>query len=296
METYTFFAGPEDINERLDVFLTKVLPDSPSRTSVQHLIEQGLAKVNKKVAKSHYKMILGDQVELAAQLPQPLSLKPEKIPLTIIYEDKDIMVVNKPSGLTVHPGAGCPNGTLANALAYYCKKLSKVNDPLRPGIVHRLDKETSGLMVVAKNNKTHQYLAQQFEERRVQKCYVALVEGDVEFDEGVIDAPLGPDPHHREKRSVLADSAKDAQTFYRVIKRFKQATLVYLTPKTGRMHQLRVHMKHLGHSILGDEKYGDRRTFSRLALHAKSIAFIHPKSKTRIEFASPTPAEFLKSR
>ncbi|MCX5681681.1 MAG: RluA family pseudouridine synthase [Candidatus Omnitrophica bacterium] len=292
METHTFCVGQDDVSERLDVFLTKVLPDSPSRTSVQHFIEQGLVKVNDKQEKKHYEMVLGDEVEVLTLPQKPINLEPEKIPLEIFYEDKDILVVNKPSGMTVHPGAGCPGGTLANALSYHCKKLSTLNDPLRPGIVHRLDKETSGLMVVAKNNKTHNYLAKQFEERVVKKCYVALVEGDVEFDEGVIDAPLGPDPHHREKRSVLAAGAKDAKTFYKVLKRLKKSTLVYLMPRTGRMHQLRVHMAHLGHPILGDDKYGDRRTFSRLALHAKTLAFLHPKSKTMIEFTSLTPKEF----
>ncbi len=294
METYTFCVGQDDINERLDVFLTKVFPDSPSRTSVQHLIEQGLVKVNEKIAKSHDKMVLGDEVKVAALPQKSISLKAENVPLDIFYEDKDILVVNKPSGMTVHPGAGCPDGTLANALSFHCKKLSNLNDPLRPGIVHRLDKETSGLMVVAKNNKVHQYLAAQFEGRSVKKCYVALVEGDVEFDEGIIDAALGMDPHHREKRSVLAANAKEAQTVYKVLKRFKKTTLIYLMPKTGRTHQLRVHMAHLGHPILGDDKYGDRRTFPRLALHAKTLSFRHPKTKSYIEFTSPTPKAFLK--
>jgi 23S rRNA pseudouridine1911/1915/1917 synthase len=293
MATHTFSVGPDDVNERLDVFLTKTFPEAPSRTSIQHLIEDGLVKVNGESVKSHYKVILADRIEVAAEIQKPTKLKPENIPLEIFYEDKDIVVVDKPSGMTVHPGAGCHSGTLANALAYRYKKLSTLSDPLRPGIVHRLDKETSGLMVVAKNNKAHSELAKQFEERRVKKCYVALVEGDVEFDEGIIDVPLGQDPYHREKRSVLAAGTKDAQTIYKVLKRFAKATLVYLFPKTGRMHQLRVHMAHLGHPILGDDKYGDRRTFHRLALHAKSLSFIHPKTKKRMEFVSVIPAEFM---
>lgn len=295
METYIFYAGQENIDERLDVFLTKSLPGSPSRTLVQSFIKQGLVKVNKKSVKSHYKMVLGDEAEVRAQIsPEPTRLRSENIPLDIVYEDKDILVVNKPSGMTVHPGAGCSGGTLANALVHHCKKISKVSDPSRPGIVHRLDKETSGLMIVAKSNKAHEDLARQFEERSVKKCYIALVEGSIEFDEGVVDAALGPDPHHREKRSVLSASLKEAKTIYKVLKRFKTATLVLLFPQTGRMHQLRVHMAHLGHPILGDEKYGDRRTFSRLALHAKTLAFKHPRTKAWIEFTSFAPKEFLK--
>jgi len=195
--------------------------------------------------------------------------------------------------MTVHPGAGCPKGTLVNALLHHCNELSSLNDRSRPGIVHRLDRDTSGLIAIAKNNRTHALLAKQFENRIVQKSYVALVEGDVQFDEGVIDAPLGPDPHHREKRSVLSDGAKDAKTFYKVLQRMKGVSLVLLTPKTGRTHQLRVHMAHLGHPILGDDKYGKSQSFSRLALHAKTIAFIHPRTNQCIEFSSPAPAEFL---
>jgi len=292
METYTFCVEQKDVNERLDVFLAKLIPDCPSRAFVQRLIKEGLVLVNGKKEKSHYKIILGDSIEAIVKL-QPLDdIQAENIPLDIFYEDEDLVVISKPAGMTVHPGSGCHQGTLANALLYHCKELSSLNDKSRPGIVHRLDKETSGLMVAAKNNRTHALLARQFEKRTVQKCYVALVEGDVQFDEGVIDAPLGPDPHHREKRSVLAFGTKPAQTFYKVLKRLKGSTLVLLMPRTGRTHQLRVHMAHLGHPILGDDKYGDRRTFSRLALHAKTLAFTHPKTKVQIEFTSQIPKEF----
>jgi len=293
METYTFTVDQSNVDERLDVALAKILPDCPSRAFVQKLIKEGVVLVNGKKEKSHYIVVLGDEIQASVKFPPLDDIQAEKIPLDIFYEDEDIVVINKPTGMTVHPGAGCPSGTLANALLYHCKELSNLNDKSRPGIVHRLDRDTSGLMVVAKNNKAHALLAKQFEERTIQKCYVALVEGDVQFDEGVIDAPLGPDPYHREKRSVLAYGTKTAQTFYKVLKRLNGATLILLMPKTGRTHQLRVHMAHLGHPILGDDKYGKSRSFARLALHAKTLSFEHPKTQQRVEFSSPTPAEFL---
>jgi len=293
METYTFHVEQDDVNERLDVFLARLLPQCPSRAFVQRLIKQDAVHVNGKTEKNHYKIVLGDEVT-AIVTPQSLgNVQAENIPLDIFYEDADLVVINKPAGMTVHPGAGCPSGTLANALLYHCKELSGFHDQSRPGIVHRLDRDTSGLIVTAKNDQAHARLAKQFEERTIKKCYVALVEGDVQFDEGMIDAPLGPDPYHREKRSVLSHGMKSAQTFYKVIKRLKGASLVLLMPKTGRTHQLRVHMAHLGHPILGDEKYGKSRSFPRLALHAKTISFEHPTTKRRVEFSSPTPADFL---
>jgi 23S rRNA pseudouridine1911/1915/1917 synthase len=293
MQTYTFCVTPEDVHKRLDVFLAKAIPLCPSRVFAQNLIKDGFVKVNGALQKSNHKTVLGEVVEVCVQEPPPLDAKPENIPLNIFYEDSTLVVVNKPFGMTVHPGAGCPNGTLVNALLFHCKKLSNVNDDAaRPGIVHRLDKETSGLMVAVKNNRAHVHLAKQFEDRTIKKCYVALVEGAVEFDEGVIDAPLGPDPFHRQKRSVLAREPKEAQTFYKVLKRSPKTSLVLLMPKTGRMHQLRVHMAYLGHPILGDEKYGKRSSFSRLALHAKTLGFQHPKTKAWLEFSSPIPSEF----
>jgi 23S rRNA pseudouridine1911/1915/1917 synthase len=297
METFSFCVDQDHVSERLDVALVKLIPGCPSRAFVQRLIKDGLVRVNGKPSKSHHILALGDQLEASVQDPSFCEhLEPENIPITVFYEDQDFLIINKPSGMTVHPGAGCSHGTLANALLYHCQELSDLNDKSRPGIVHRLDKETSGLMVVAKNNKTHALLAAQFENRTVQKSYVALVEGDVQFDEGVIDAPLGPDPYHRQKRSVLAFGTKSAQTFYRVLKRLKGASLVLLMPKTGRTHQLRVHMAHLGHPILGDDKYGKRQLFPRLALHAKTLSFAHPRNHLRIEFSSPTPSEFLAYR
>ena len=295
MDTYTLNINDNQADQRLDIFLASNLEDCPSRNFAKHLIENNLVSVNKRILKPHYKVQIGDVVEVSVDMPRNQTISPENIDLDIFYEDEDIIVVNKPIGMVVHPGAGCRGGTLANALLFYCQQLSDVSDPLRPGIVHRLDKETSGLIIAAKNNKSHVRLSRQFEKRRIKKCYVALVEKLIEFDEGLIDVPLGRDPKHREKRCVLAPGAKSAQTIYKVMRRFNKTTLVSLMLKTGRTHQLRVHMAHLCHSILGDEKYGRKNNFPRLALHARSIGFKHPTNMHWLEFSSPIPKEFLES-
>ena len=296
MSTYTLKVDPEFNDVRLDVFLAKNFSEAPSRTFVKKLIDAGHVSVNKKAAKANYKVTDGDQVhvEIPRGFLAPDHIDPENIPLNIFYEDEYLMVVNKPVGMLVHPAAGIYSGTLVNALLYHCKKLSKM-DEFRPGIVHRLDQETSGLMVAAKDNKTHAKLAKQFEEHHVMKRYVALVEGEIEFDQGVIDASIGRHPRYRDRKAVQLDddSAKEAITFYEVLKRKGGVTLVALFPQSGRTHQLRVHMAHLKHPVLGDEKYGRKMTFSRLALHAQSLGFVHPVTKCYIEFSSIVPKEFF---
>lgn len=283
-------------NLRLDVFLTRNLDDSPSRTFLKGLIDTGGVKVNQTQVKAHYKVAVGDQVTI--QIPEKQDtlegIEPEDIPLDLFYEDDILLVINKPAGMLVHPAHGRYSGTLANAVMFYSKTLSDRNS-FRPGIVHRLDRETSGLILIAKDDKTHVNLARQFEKHRVKKRYVALVKGNIEFDEGVIDAPLARHPQHWDKRSVSFDeSAKGAKTFYRVLKRFgAQATCVALFPKSGRTHQLRVHMAHLGHPILGDDKYGSKHSFPRLGLHAQGLGFHHPKMKQYVEFSLPVPEEFF---
>ncbi len=280
---------------RLDVFLTRMLTDMPSRTFVKRLIEDGHVKVNESVVKPNYKISEGEDVlvNVPDDFLTPAYIGPENIPLDIVYEDDYLIVVNKASGMLVHPTTTRSTGTLVNALLHYSVKLSDFNTDMRPGIVHRLDQETSGVILIAKDNITHTKLAKQFKRHEVKKHYVALVEGRIEFDEGKIDAPLGRHPQHREKKAVRYEGeARDALTYYRVIKRTKDVTLVDLFPKTGRTHQLRVHMKHLGHPILGDAKYGKKRTFSRLALHAQSIQFRHPQTKDIVEFSTPSPKSF----
>lgn len=294
---------------RLDVFIAQNLPQAqcPSRTYAQRLIAAGEVLVNGKSQKASYKVELNDKVTIEQTcIDGPNLITAENIALDIFYEDRWLLIVNKPIGMLVHPVHGHHGGTLVNALMHHCQNLSDVNLPddeedhfdpalIRPGIVHRLDRETSGLLVVAKDNQTHVLLAKAFESRQVKKKYLALVSGSINFDEGMIDAALGRHPVYRDKKAVVDDDkGKAAVTVYRVIKRFgKQATLVSLYPKSGRTHQLRVHMAHLGHPILGDEKYGQAKSFSRMALHAQSLGFYHPHLKDFIEFSTAVPPEFL---
>jgi 23S rRNA pseudouridine1911/1915/1917 synthase len=282
---------------RLDVYLAHIIPDIPSRTLIKKFIDAGQVTVNGKTAKPKDKVVVDDKVSLqlgAGDLSKK-ELQAQEIELDIFYEDKDIALINKPIGLAVHPAAGASRGTLANALMFHFQGLSDLNGPVRTGIVHRLDKETSGLIVVAKTNVAHARLARQFEKHTVGKRYVARVEGTVQFDQGVVDKPIGPHKKYHDQRQIAEEGkGKVATTLYEVLKRFSKSTLIALYPQTGRTHQLRVHMKYLGHPILGDDRYGRKETFGRLALHAQSISFIHPITKNFMEFSCPVPEEFLK--
>lgn len=290
MEKKSFKVDQDFANSRIDVFLARQLKDY-SRTSLKNLVIGGKVLVNKKKIKPHYCLKLSDEIELEIPLKEEISLGAEEIPLEIIYEDQDVIVVNKASGVVVHPGAGNYKSTLVNALLFHTKELSDIN-PERPGIVHRLDKETSGLMVIAKNNFTHLELTKQFKKHSIKRRYIALVEGKVEFKEGVIDLPI--DRHHFRRKEMaisFSPNAKEAKTFYRRIKSFGDFTLLELIPKTGRTHQLRVHLAYLKHPILGDSKYGNKKEFPRLALHAKDLGFFHPRKNKFLEFSSPLPQE-----
>ncbi len=300
MSEHIFQVDAQYAGQRLDVFLTQVLTEAPSRNFVKKLLDGGCVRVNRHQIKPHHKVREGDQVEVefAENLLEPQQIEPEDIPLDIFYEDSCLLVINKPAGMMVHPAQGCYSGTLVNALLFHCRQLSNIdgsaNAALRPGIVHRLDRETSGLLVAAKDNTTHVCLARQFQNRQVRKHYLALAEGEIEFDEGVIDAPLGRHLCQRDKVGVqYTDEAKEAVTYYRVVKRLRGVTLVDLFPKTGRTHQLRVHMSHIRHPILGDDKYGKKSNFPRLALHARALGFRHPETGGYIEFSCPPPIEFL---
>jgi 23S rRNA pseudouridine1911/1915/1917 synthase len=296
MLTHSLVVAPEFSNVRLDVFLTQNLENVPSRSFVQKLIEAGQVTIDSEIVKANYKVTEGETVEVILDSPlgEAPNIPAENIPLDIFYEDDHLLIINKPIGMMVHPATGIYTGTLVNALLHHCQNLSDLNKGERAGIVHRLDKETSGLMIVAKDNLSHARLAKQFEKHEVKKRYIALVEGRIEFDQGMVEAALGRHPIHREKKAVsFDDSAKDAVTYYEVLKRIEDVTLVALFPKTGRTHQLRVHMAHLRHPILGDDKYGRKTTFPRLALHAQSIGFTHPITKQYIEFSSKIPKEFL---
>ncbi|MDD5006110.1 MAG: RluA family pseudouridine synthase [Candidatus Omnitrophica bacterium] len=290
MEKKNFKVDQESANLRIDVFLASVLKDY-SRTSLKDLIIKERILVNGKKIKPHYCLKANDEIEVEIPAKKEISLSPENIPLDIIYEDRDLLVVNKPAGMVVHPGAGNAESTLVNALLHHTKELSDIN-PQRPGIVHRLDKETSGIMVVAKNNFTHLELVKQFKTHSINRRYIALVKGKVEFKEGIIDLSISRHPFKRKEMAVsFSPQAKKAQTFYRIIKRFEDFTLLELIPKTGRTHQLRVHLAYLKHPILGDTKYGNKSEFPRLALHAKDLGFYHPQKKQFLEFTSSLPSQ-----
>jgi 23S rRNA pseudouridine1911/1915/1917 synthase len=275
---------------RLDVFLRET-ESGLSRTQIKELILAGAVSVNGAKPKPHQRLKDGDSLSWRLPAPAPSGLSPENIPLKIFFEDDDILVLDKPPGIVVHPGAGHETGTLVHALLFHTERLSSVS-PQRPGIVHRLDKDTSGVMVVAKDNPAHLHLAKQFRKHAIERRYIAFVEGEVDFDEGVIDVPLKRHVLDRKKISVsFSQEAKQAFTHYRVLKRYGSFCALELRPQTGRTHQLRVHLAYLGHPILGDATYGKQKSFARLALHALELGFIHPRTGKMMRFISPLPKE-----
>jgi 23S rRNA pseudouridine1911/1915/1917 synthase len=291
MQLYTLQVESKDSGLRLDKFLTANSPQVISRTQIKRLLSQEGILVNGKRKKASYKVRTNDVISFGISHDNQNIVQAENIPLDVVYEDDDLLVINKPSGMVTHPAAGNYSGTLVNALRYYSRSLSSVNQPLRPGIIHRLDKDTSGLILVAKNDKAHVYLARQFQDRSIRKKYVALVEGVVQFDEGVIDLPIRRHPRFRKKMSVGFSKSRHAKTIYKTLKRFEDFSLLELSPQTGRTHQLRVHLAYLGHPILGDRKYGKGRICRRLALHASLIGFRHPSTGRYMEFSSELPRE-----
>lgn len=295
---------------RLDKYLHGRFPRM-SRTTIQRLIRDGSITVNTLPSKCSYEMLDGDLIEMVIPPPEPKEIIAEHIPLDVIYEDEHMLAINKPTNIICHPAHGAQTGTLANALAYYANHLSRGTDPFRPGIVHRLDKNTTGVMLVAKTDEAHWRLAMQFERRTVQKTYIAVVERAMQLDSDVIDAPIGIHPIVREKFAVQIkqnsiDVTKDAVTYYEVAERYRGFTLVRLKPKTGRTHQLRVHMSYIKHPIVGDNMYGGRPLSEmdlagtgspkpltpQQALHAWRIAFKHPILETPLELEAPFPAGF----
>ncbi len=301
MEKKTYSITEENPGNRLDIFLSLENP-SLSRSRIKNLIEEGHVLLNGSPSKASHHLKSGEVVTLSIPEPQPLNIKLEPIPLDIIYEDNAILVLNKPPGLVVHPGAGDQSGTLVNALLYHCKNLSGIGGKLRPGIVHRLDKDTSGIMVIAKDDISHHSLSKQFAERKVKKKYRTFVWGSVRNDKGTIDSPIGRHPHHRKKMAPLAKRGKAAVTHYKVIKRFDYITLLEIGLETGRTHQIRVHLSSIHHPILKDPLYGRGRSTSsitkrisndlkRQALHACLLGFVHPVKVTYMEFTSPMPED-----
>ena len=283
-----------DVNIRLDKFVKNIM-GSISREYIQTLIEEGYVLVNDKECKSSYKMCLGDVVSISLKEDENLDVEPQDIPLDIVYEDKDVIVINKKQGMVVHPAPGNYKDTLVNALLYHCKDLSSINGVKRPGIVHRLDKDTSGLIMVAKNDIAHNFLVDQLKDKSAARTYVALVHGIVHVNKGIIDAPIARDPKSRVKMAVVKDG-KNAVTEFTVLKYFKDFTLVECRLKTGRTHQIRVHMSYIGYPLVGDPLYGPRklRYGDKQFLHAKELSFIHPSSKERVTFKVDMPEEFKK--
>ena len=282
------------ISVRLDKFLSTVLSDV-SRSKIQQYIDEGFILVNNKKEKASYKLDINDEIEIADFPKEESDLVAEDIPLDIVYEDDDLLVINKPCGLVVHPGAGNFEHTLANALKFHSDNLSSLNGDFRPGIVHRLDKDTAGLLVVAKNDVAHAFLAEQLKDHTLGRRYYALVKGVVDEDEGKIIAPIGRDKKNRLKMAVDIRNGKDAVTNFKVIERFKDYTLLECILETGRTHQIRVHLEYIEHPVIGDPLYGKgNRTLYKdgQLLFAHHISFIHPKSKKKMEFDVPLPDYF----
>ena len=283
-------------NIRLDVFVAEIGEITRSRAA--KLIEDGCVLVNSKVAAKNLKLKTGDKVVL--NLPDPVSynVTAEEIPLDIVYEDNDLLVVNKPKGMVVHPANGNLDGTLVNALMHHCgDTLSGINGVMRPGIVHRIDKNTSGLLMVAKNDTTHNGLAAQIKEHSFTREYEAVVYGNLKDDEGIIDAPIGRHPVKRKQMAVTDKNSKNAVTHYKVIERFGNFTHIRLRLETGRTHQIRVHMAYIGHAVAGDDVYGPKKVITSLngqCLHAKKVGFVHPITNKYLEFESDLPNYFIK--
>ena len=280
----------EDNNLRLDKVIAMQLQEL-SRTQIQDMINQGLVLVNQKKEKASYKTKLNDEIEITILDNVDLDIEPEDISLKIVYEDEDVIVVDKPTGMIVHPSAGIMHGTLVNALLFHCKDLSGINGVNRPGIVHRIDKETSGLLMVAKNDNA---LSKQLKDHTVVRRYVALVHGLIPHEHGKVDAPIGRNPKDRQSMAVTRTNSKEAVTNFTVLKRYNAMSLIECRLETGRTHQIRVHMSYIGYPVYGDPKYGYRKDdFSHgQFLHAKKLGFIHPTTQKYMEFESPLPDYF----
>ncbi|WP_296877771.1 RluA family pseudouridine synthase [Thomasclavelia sp.] len=280
-------------NKRLDKVIAKRLPEY-SRTRIQEMINSGNVLVNHKKEKANYKIKMGDLIEIEVLPNQDLAIEAEDIPLKIVYEDNDLIVVDKPSGMIVHPSPGIVHGTLVNALLYHCTDLSGINGVNRPGIVHRIDKETSGLLVVAKNDHAHRVLSQQLKNHDMTRSYIALVHGLIPHQYGKVDAPIGRDNKDRQKMAVTSANSKHAVTNFTVLRRYRSMSLIECRLETGRTHQIRVHMSYIGYPVYGDPKYGWRKddlTYGQF-LHAKKLGFIHPTTNRYMEFESELPEYF----
>jgi len=283
----------EDHKERIDKYITESIEDNVSRSQIQLWIQDGHALVNGRAVKSNYKLAEGDRITLTIPEVSPVDIVPEDIPLDIAYEDHDVVVINKPRGMVVHPAPGHSSGTVVNALMYHCKDLSGINGELRPGIVHRIDKDTSGLLMAAKHDQAHASLAAQLKDHSVTRKYIAIVHGNIAHDHGTIDAPIGRDAGDRKMYTVTDKNSKHAVTHFMVLERFGDYSMVELKLETGRTHQIRVHMKFIGHPLVGDPMYGRSKGMQMdgQALHAAVLGFVHPMTEKYLEFEAPLPVD-----
>ena len=282
--------------ERIDKYLSEQLEDM-TRSHIQKLIKENMVRVNGMAVKSNFKLSASDQIEVEIpELKEP-DILPENIPLDILYEDDDVLVINKPKGMVVHPANGHTSGTLVNAIMYHCQgNLSGINGVMRPGIVHRIDKDTTGALLVCKNDTAHRDLAQQLKAHTIKRRYRAIVAGNLKEDEGTVEGPIGRHPIDRKKMAINYKNGKDAVTHYKVLERFGNATYIECRLETGRTHQIRVHMTSLGHPLLGDEIYGSGKNPYHLqgqTLHAMVLGFVHPRTGEYMEFSAPLPEYFL---
>ncbi|MEQ8153546.1 MAG: RluA family pseudouridine synthase [Clostridiaceae bacterium] len=293
MEEKSFIVEEKYANLRLDKFLAEILVDK-SRSFIQEIINSENVKVNGRVVKSSYKLKTGDHIMVVLPEAVNLDVQGENIPLEIMHEDRDVIVVNKPQGMVVHPAPGNYSGTLVNALLFHCKDLSGINGVIRPGIVHRIDKDTSGVLVVAKNDYSHNFLASQLKDHSMKREYIALVEGRLKNQNGTINAPIGRHPKERIKMAIV-ENGREAVTHYEVLEVFDKYTLIKCMLETGRTHQIRVHMAKIGHPLVGDPVYGHKKQkflVSGQMLHARLLGFIHPSTKEYMEFSSELPKYF----
>lgn len=292
MEQHTFQITEQLNGSRIDKALASLQPEW-SRTLIQQWMKEKRITVNDGAVKANYKVKTDDIITVEQPETEEYDIAAEDLQLDIVYEDEDVLVVNKPSGMVVHPSAGHTQGTLVNGLMHHCDDLSGINGVMRPGIVHRIDKDTSGLLMVAKNDKAHISLVNQLVDKSVTRVYKALVHGHIPHDHGTIDAPIGRDQRDRQKMAVV-DNGKQAVTHFKVLERFGKYTLVECRLETGRTHQIRVHMKYIDHPLAGDPKYGPRKTidFGGQVLHAGTIGFIHPTSEEYLEFSAEVPENY----
>lgn len=297
MQTNTFLINEENSQQRIDVYPTEQFPDF-SRARIQKLLDKGEVTVNEKVVKANHRLKVNDEIVINIPDAEPVDIKPENIPLDIYYEDDVLLIVNKPKEMVVHPALGHYSGTLVNALLYHCQgNLSGINGELRPGIVHRIDKNTTGLLVVCKTDSAHNYISSQLKSHNINRKYHAIVHNVLTEDEGTINMPIGRDVKDRKKMAVNFENGKDAITHYKVLKRFQNFTYIECRLETGRTHQIRVHMSQIGHPVLGDDVYGPKNCPYHLigqTLHAKKLGFLHPSTKKYVEFDSNLPEYFEK--